>query len=402
MQNTTGSKNKKRLLSIISYAASNLLLPALNFLLAWLVIHWSDRNLWGAFVEYLIFAQLAVHLMSWGNQEWLLRAFSKNPGDMGRLWRKVLVSRGILIFIAVPSVLLSGFESSTMSPLLLWIAAGFMHQSFQVWVVYYRRFFLSIAAELAAFAILFMGLWINRDNINPEIILKFFALGMAFKALTLGLAFRKQAFQGQFGSITFKYFQVALPFFLLGFSGMLQSRVDLYCVAWILEDKTLTGTYQVMIGFFIYLQAVAGFVLTPFVKNLYRLPDASLSRMAWKLLAFGVVVTAAGVPLVAWALHLLYGIELPLRFLLWGAFTVLPIYFYLPYNYLLFKNQGQQKVLLANVGGILLNIALNLSLIGSLELEGALIATAAAQVFTLLLVVWYARNSQQSVSTKEI
>ncbi|MEM7040922.1 MAG: polysaccharide biosynthesis C-terminal domain-containing protein, partial [Bacteroidota bacterium] len=145
---------------------------------------------------------------------------------------------------------------------------------------------------------------------------------------------------------------------------------------------------------FIYVQAVAGFILLPYVKNLYRLPDRTIHKISWLVFRFGILVVAGAIPAIWAVLTYGYHFSLDWSFFALGAVFILPVFFYSAQVYLLYKHNRQQRVLLANMGGILLNFGLNVLLIPRLGLQGALIATASAQLLTAVLIVLYVREAR--------
>lgn len=371
--------------------AVHLLPPIVNLLASFLVIHFGSEAIWGTFVIPMIYAGLALHILSWGNREFLLRAFARYPKESGIMFRQNLVTRGSLLFIALPAVLLAGLPMEATSFLLLWIFAGFFRQSFDVVIVYRKDFGLALFFELLAAALLIGGLLLYRAALTPLLILKLFALAQVVKCLGVGIWYGPGWLPGTYPRIQFRYFYVALPFFLLGFAGMLLSRTDLYCVAWFM-DEAAVGRYQVLVNMFVYLQATAAFALLPFAKNLYRLPDRSIWKLSRRMVPLGLLVGAVGLPLVALVVGQVFGLDFDWTYYAVALAFLLPVFAYSPIIYLLYKHNQQQKVLLANAGGILLNFGLNLVLIPRMELLGALVATTAAQILTMALLLTYARQ----------
>ncbi len=172
---------------------------------------------------------------------------------------------------------------------------------------------------------------------------------------------------------------------------MLQSKTDLYSVAYFLDDNEV-GSYQVIINLFIYVQTFSYVILIPFVKNVYRLPLEKVQKISRRLFAAGVGIAAPALGAIYFVLTLLYQIEIAPGFLAWGAFFVLPIFYYLPKIYTLFKNEYQNKVLLTNIFGILSNLILNIILILYFGMIGAIAASASAQWIMLIAYFFYERT----------
>jgi O-antigen/teichoic acid export membrane protein len=183
----------------------------------------------------------------------------------------------------------------------------------------------------------------------------------------------------------------ALPFFLLGLSGMLQSKMDLYSVAYFLSDKEV-GSYQVIINLFIYIQTFSYVILIPFVKNVYRLPLEKVRKISKMLFIIGIVITVPASVLIYLILTILYKINISIFFLIWGVLFALPIFYYLPKIYTLFKNEFQNKVVLINIYGLISNLLLNIILILNFGMIGAIAASATAQIIMLFCYILYEKK----------
>lgn len=367
------------------------LLPGLTSLgAAWWVIRGNGEATWGEFVDPLILVGLALHILSWGNQEFLLRAFAIRPDAINTLWKQALVARGALLFMIMPLIFLTDRPIEQMTALLGWVLFGYVAQSFNVVVTYQKDFVKALLIELLAVGGLFAGLLLSPQPLGLTELIRYFALAQAVRAVALGLLYRKY-FLGLWPSMQFKYFSAALPFFLLGFAGMLVTRTDLFFVAYWLDD-VLAGRYQILGSLLTYIQAGAGFLIYPFMRNMYRLPDKSIRKLSFKVTLGGILLTGVGMVIAWFLLRVAYHIEWPWEYYALGAASVFPVYAYTCIVLLLFKHKQQQKVLLANVGGILLNIAINLILTPRIGMMGALWGSVACQYFLLGMLYWYSYN----------
>jgi len=371
------------------------LLPGLTSLgAAWWVIQGDGEATWGEFVDPLILVGLALHILSWGNQEFLLRAFALRPDAIQTLWKQALVARGTLLFMIMPLIFLTDRPAEQMTALLGWVLFGYVAQSFNVVVTYQKDFVKALVIELVAIGGLFAALFLSPQPLGLTELIRYFALSQAVRALALGLLYRKY-FTGTWPSMQFKYFSTALPFFLLGFAGMLVTRTDLFFVAYWLDD-VLAGRYQILISLMTYIQAGAGFLIYPFMRNMYRLPDKSIRKLSLKVMLGGIGLTGLGM-VIAWLmLGEAYQIEFTWEYYALGAASVWPVYAYTCIVLLLYKHKQQQKVLLANVGGILLNLAINLILTPRIGMLGALWGSVVCQFFLLTMLYLYSFRLSQS------
>jgi O-antigen/teichoic acid export membrane protein len=169
-----------------------------------------------------------------------------------------------------------------------------------------------------------------------------------------------------------------LAFFLLGLAGLVQSRADLYVVSYFLPARDV-GQYQVYSNLVLYVQSAAGLVVAPFVKGLYRLSNGVILRLSARLFALGLLVVAVGMPLVGIVLRQLYHLDFSAAYLLVGALLALPVYFYVPVVYALFKANRQRVVVGITIFGIVVSLLLNWWWLPGLGMLGAALAAAASQ-----------------------
>ena len=372
------ARAQRRGLAVLTHAANSLAVPLAGPLFAFLVIRFASVDLWGEFVRALIVAQLAAHIAGWGNKDYLLREFSRYPGRLAATWQKNLMTR-LGLLLAVPVVLLVlGYAPARAGWLALCALGLLLDQAYDVVVLYRRAFVYALLVEVLGVALLALPiLWLG-PALTADTLLAVFALSNLAKAAALALRFRALATPGWAGGVDLRQLRGALPFFLLGFSGLLQSRADLYTVSALLGERTL-GQYQVFSNLMLYGQAVAGFVLLPFVKGLYRLSYQASLRLAARLSLLGLAVLALFLPAAHLTLTWLFRLDLPPLMLVFGGLSIWPIFFYLPIIYALFKAERPAAVIAINVLGVGVSVLLNLALLPRFSLVGAAAATAAAQ-----------------------
>ncbi len=357
-------------------------------LVSLLVIRQTSAAVWGEFVAWLILVQLAAHVVGWGNDAYLLRAFSRNPAHLAEAWQSSLQTR-LLLF--VPLAVLCALLYPHTAVWLILLALGLvLHQSCAVLVTYRRDFFWAAGVELAGLGVLVTAVVYTGKSMTAAWLLRLFTLTMLSKAALLLLRYRAMV-GGKHGRVDRRYFQLALPFFLLGFGGLLASRLDLYLVTLYFPPAEV-GTYQVFSTFLLYIQALAGFMLLPFVKTIYRLPHATIQRVARSLLALGCLLVPAAMFFLFFLLTHLYAIFLPPLFFWLGGLAALPIFYFSPIIYALYKVEKQTTVLLVNVGGIGTAFALNLWLLPRIGLIGAVVAMLVMKWLTLFVYHWASRR----------
>ena len=395
---TLPRKHRRRLQLVVANSLNQILLILFSPLLSFLVIRLSGAELWGSFVNVMIGVQLGASVVSWGNKEYLLREFSRTPAGIAREWQASATSRlplllglGLLLALLYPAGLLPW--------LLLWAVGLFLSQSHDVLVVYKKEFLLAAALELGSILLILAAVLGQRASLQLPPLVIAFSLANLLKGVAYTLYYRHTtglfAPAGWLANLrqNFRpaYFSLAFPFFLLGFSGMLNSRIDLYAVN-IFLTPTDVAHYQVFTNFMLYIQAAAGFILLPFVKTIYRLETDAIQKICRRLFLLGLFIIGPALALVYLLITHLYRFTLPPAFYFWGALYVLPLYYFLPIIYTLYKAEQQALVIRVNLLGIGLNFVLDLLLLPRIGPAGAIIAAALVK---WLIFIIYLRTFQR-------
>ena len=363
---------------ILGNGARQLIVPAANFVISYLVISMASAELWGEFVVRLVLVTLAVHVASWGNHEYLLRAFSREPDALGLLWRRSLVSRGVFLIVAALGSAVLGLRGAELGWTWLWLAAAYGSQSLAVVVLFTRRFGVALAAEVAGLAVTAALLLTRGPALDVVVVVQAVAVGFTAR-LAVGLV----AFSGELfgrGSTAFDLRQLveATPFFLTGLSGLLASKADLLVVSAMLGHAEV-GAYQVMVSLITGFQGLASIVFTPFVRDFYESEGLINRGTARRLFAGGVACALGSVPAGWLIVNSIYGLGLPWPVFVVGAFSVLPIYGTLPLVYELYKKGREQRVVVVSFTGAAVNVVLAVGLVPVFGIIGGLAAGAVTQ-----------------------
>jgi len=373
-------KQQRRLLRIATSSLYNILLPFINVIISLLVVRLTSVSLWGHFVAIMLWVQLGAMVVGWGNKEYLLRAFSQRPSALAALWQSSLLTRSALlppVALALVFILLVGERADGLLAGLacLWLGALFWQQSFDVLIVYRRAFVWATAVEATVTAGMVAFLFGRGNRLTVHELAGLFTAAALCKGLAMALRFRRDI-TGK-GASTGSRFQArfwreAFIFFLLGFSGMLHSRIDLYSINVLLSPQYV-GIYQVYSNLLLYLQSVTVFILTPFIPTMLRLNSTIVRKISQKLFFMAIIGIVPMMIIINIILSFLYHIVLEPIFFVLGGLSVLPIYYYLPVIYTFYKNNRQLIVFYVNVIGIIINFLLNIALLSKIGLIGAII-----------------------------
>jgi O-antigen/teichoic acid export membrane protein len=387
---TTASRHRRRARLVATHSLNGLLLPALNVLVSLSVIRLASVDLWGSFVQALILVHLAAHVVAWGNKDCLLRAFSLRPTAVRESWQGSLLARSVLLPGFGALALVFGWPPQQVLLVGVWAAGLVVAQSTEVLVVFRRAFGFSILVEAAATTFLLVAVAASGPALTLDRLFLLFATASLFRATAFLLRFRRLVLLGPDGRVRLtgrpdpSHFRLGLPFFLLGLSGMLQSRIDLYSVSFLRPPEDV-ARYQVFINLIIYVQAVANFIVLPFAKSIYRLSWASTLRISRRLFLAGIPLILLGMAGIHLVVTHLYRFDLGWPFLVLGGLCAWPVFFYVPIIYALYRVQAQSMVVAINVVCLTVNLLLNLYFIPRLGIAGALLSTTAAQWLTLAL-----------------
>jgi O-antigen/teichoic acid export membrane protein len=387
---------KRRTKLIAAGTLNSLASPFTNILFSILVVKLYGTGDWGSFVYYFLYASLASLVLNWGNKDYLLREISKNPAEIGALWRKSFTSRLVLL-LPLAIIFLLSFPYSSAVYLIIWILLLFISQSFEVFVTFHRKFMLSFALEIFSSLMMFGSIIFLKDCLGFSALIYSYFLYLSIKATAYLIYFRGDVFRNSLlpngKLIDLTLLKNSFTFFLIGITGMLSSRVDQYTVSYFLPKETL-GEYQVLKNFLIYFQSAANFMILPFIKNLYRLKDDSMDKMGTKLGAAGLILIIPMISVLYAIIEIVYGFKFPPEIYLYSALFILPGYYSSVIIYKLFKNSRQSLVVMVSVIGIVISLALNVILIPKMQSSGALLS-GVVSVWVSAIIFFFLRRAKK-------
>lgn len=349
------------------------------------IVRLCSKDLWGSMVEVLLWFGLASHFLGFGNDGLLLKEFSLQPKNMSANWSKSLQAR-IWLYVLVCSILVFlPVEMRLKFLLLIFLSANFIYRSYDVVILFKRQFMISVLLETLGFILIAIYVWLNFKDVSLNRLLAVYALAELLKAIIIYFLFNRE-FKIPSFKFNMVYFSLALPFFLLEFTGLLQSKTDLICVTWFLS-KVKIAQYQVYINFLLLVQSASGFILAPFIKTIYRMRNESIRKLSIRFFAFGFVLIFPAMFFVDLFVQFFYHFKVEPRTLVIGAFFIMPIFYYIIVIYQLFKMHKQKMVVIINITGVVISFTLNIILIPICRdgINGAIMAIAITQWIVLLM-----------------
>lgn len=380
------NKHRRRLGYILFDLLQTFINPFFGLFLSFSIIYLDSPTLWGEFVIILIWMGLGQHICGWGQSEYLIRSFSQHPAQLSRSWQSAFVARLPLLTLFLLGITIFQSDQPGFMALLAWATTAFVANSFDAFITYHQRFRDALLIEVIAALASFSFLWFAPFKLNLAVIITTLAINQLFRSF--GRLFLFYQLLGPISKqLTLRPFLIgAFPFLILGFTGLIQSRTDLYLVA-MLTDKSALAFYQVLINRLIEIQIIANLFLRPFLKNIYRLPVSTLKRMAGRQLLLGLFVIPIALYFIKLLLHFWYGFQVSLSLLYLGGLFAFPVFGYVFVIYWLFGQKRQNVVIIINVVAIFLNGVLNFFWIEPYGLNGALGASALTQIL-MGIVYW--------------
>lgn len=339
-------KFRQRLLLLSVSAAYNLIPITFNVVMAALVVRLLNADLWGEMVQVLLWAGIAGNIMAWGNKDYLVRGFSADPATVGAAWQQSFGSRSIIVVLVLLVLTFLPVSVTVKAWSALYLVSRFIYMSYDSVIVFKRNFITTILLESLGFIFIGAAVYCFHPA-GLQQLLGWFAGAELFKTVTLIFLYRKEVLPVFFKNFSTAYFVGALSFFLLYFTSMLASKIDLVCITY-LVSSTEIARYQVLMSFLQATQLSIPILLLPYLRIIYRLPVSSIRKMAFRLLMVGMMIASAAVFAVSVLLEFVYRFQYaPVIFLL-GWLIVVPGFYYAPLIYRLFKNNRQHVVVIVS------------------------------------------------------
>jgi O-antigen/teichoic acid export membrane protein len=377
----TGNLNKiQKRLSLIGGHALHKLLPVCGqFLLSFLVIYYCSPQVWGQVVSYMIVVNLWVMCFNWGQNTFLIRGFGQKPTQVAQLWQQFFLSRTLLLGLAFFCFLF--FYNNNLYLLfwlMLWLSAIFVFRSFDPVHLYVRKFNVPVLIEFFSILIILIFLLYKSNQITLVYIIQLYAILSSLKAISYCFYYRKLLLTKHYWKIDLKLFISAFPFFLPSMIGFVQSRIDLYGVAYYLPHKTL-GEYQIFFKVIMLLILASRIVVEPFLKIIYRLPFDSLIKLSWRVFFLGIFISAPAITVFFFLLPVFYQINFSI-YLYFAAFLmIVPFLGYIIPAHILIKYHREKQMAFLFFIAACCNVILNYFLIPHYQALGAICSTAIVQ-----------------------
>lgn len=298
-------------------------LPMFNFLTLTLGFYFVGQKNWGEFVSVSLWIYFLAFLLKWSGQNYMIKEFSKNPSKIYSLFYSNLIERSL--FLIPGLVLFFVFPKPVALASFLFLLLLHIYNSFDSLLVYYQKFSLQFLIELIGFCTVVFGLYAMKTA-SVNLIIYWFCISLFIKIVLLLLFFRSALTKTAL-EINWSNIYLTLPFFLIGFSGWLASKVDLYVVNYYFTKEKLAA-YQLLATSFLMLQSVSGYLIMPFHKHLFRLPKKTIHKIKSKLaLAAFPLIAVSGIGIWLF-LEKIMMLHFSVSFYILGALSAIPSFYY--------------------------------------------------------------------------
>ncbi len=392
------TKHAGRLWTILVYGASRVISSLGTSLVSLVIIQTQSQEVWGSAVQWVLFFDLVFSVISWGSSQYLLRESSLDPKNLSQHFSASAVARIPLLAAFVVVLLLLPVSQELRSSMLVWALARYIFQWYEPLLQFHRNFAFSLLMELSALVVTLAPLFAIQSLVTGEVVVTLIAAGTLWKCSFATLwvfAIKKIARPARVTrSQTVAFLMSAFPFLLLSFTAMLQQRMDLYVVAYYLDDRD-TAVYQVYINWLIFCQFLSTLILSPFAKNIFRVPENTFKTIERRFMMAGLYLSLLSILGVYTVIRLLYRLDIPAWYYAAGYVYILVYYFYALRNYALGKIRKQSTVVVYALLTSGVNFVLAITFVPTMGTSGALLAAVLSQFF--LLGLYHLRKSAYAV-----
>lgn len=371
----------KKLLKIGFSSSKGFLIPILNFLIITFGISKFGKENWGTLISVFLWIFFILMIINWGNKEYLIRKFSKNPSKILDYFYTNFLSRSLLLFITI--ILFFYFPLAIAILAFGYVLVAHFYSSLDSLIIYHQKFKTQLIAEISGFFFVLTAIYFN-SNFSLSSFLLLYILATLLKIVimlsSINLFEKKVNF-----AVSIEEFKWSFLLFLFGFSGWLFSKIDIYLVSLYLNKKELSE-YQILITAFIMLQSLSAYFLLPFTKHIYRLPEKVIQKINRKLFLISIPILLFGTIFIWVFLEKIVKINLSYYCYITAGIMCFPCFIYTLKISLLIKNHQENIIIIVNCFALLLTLVLSIFLIPKFNILGALISICITQ--WVILVVY--------------
>lgn len=278
-----------KIVNILSVGGRIYIPAILNLCISLIVVNWASFSLWGEYIGIVVYINLFSQLTFWGHREPLIRRLAKENNEKG-LWHTWLWTRTPLLFVPLFYFLAFYQFNTTLIVIIFTVLLQYLSTSMISLIDFNKRFKIGLVGEVLPAFFVLVFLWYLKGGMTVEILLLSYAAQLFLKVVVYLILLHDLIFPF---SIRFDWrlLKEGFPFFLALLGGFLNSRIDILFLE-IIDNQTNLGKYHVLVNFLIQAQVIAGVMLIPKSRALYRLSNGSFKKLLTKWCGLGVLVSS--------------------------------------------------------------------------------------------------------------
>lgn len=381
-------KNKKiidRFKTISLFGISQLLSAFSVLILSYIIIQFHSIELWGEYVEVLIWTNVFLLFLSFGNNDYLIKTFSKNPSTINQQWVNNLFARSILL---LPSLLLIFFIPIFKHLEILiftLILFQFFNQSFKSLIVYHRKYTLNIWIESTFLLVIVVLILYNIDSLNLKLLIQLMLISQSFKWLLFSglllIGFQKTKLQFQLIEL-----KRSVPFFIPLAVGTFRLKIDAYYGTHFFSVSNLSK-YQVFLSFLALAQMASTFAITPYLKNYYRSSNAAIKKVQKRFFIYGWAFATIATTIMYVAISKVYQLDFTFQQYGFAFMFMIPLFLHVLLVSEYYKTNKQNKIAFFASIVVFIQIIAGYYLIKFWDINGALLLKIMGQ-WSIVLILW--------------
>tara|TARA_R110000787_G_scaffold43892_2_gene107472 strand:+ start:46931 stop:48100 length:1170 start_codon:yes stop_codon:yes gene_type:complete len=375
-----------RFKTISLFGMSQLLSAFSVLILSYIIIQFHSVELWGEYVEVLIWTNVFLLFLSFGNNDYLLKLFSENPSNINQQWTNNLFARSILLLPSLLLILFIPIFNHLELIIFIVILFQFINQSFKSLIVYHRKFTLNIYVESSYLLALILLVFYNLESLNLKLLLEIILLSQGLKLLLFSIVLLKD-----FKHIKFQFqlleLKKSIPFFIPLALGTFRSKIDAYYGTHFFSVSQLSK-YQVFLSFLALSQMASTFVITPYLKNYYRSSNTVIKNTQKKFFVFGWGFAVVATVFMYVAISEIYRLDFTFQQYGLAFLFMIPLFLHVLLVSEYYKRDQQYKIAFFASIVVFFQIIIGYFLIKYWNINGALLLKLLGQ-WGIVITLWF-------------
>ncbi len=377
-----------RLKVISLYGLSQSITPLGHLLISFFIIRYKSISFWGSYVEVLIWINLILLLLSFGNKAFLLKEFSKTPANLYRSWFSNFLNRSILLIPSFLIIFLSSFFKDIIVLSCLWLLFLFITQSYQVLILYLKDFKYSLLIEIVFNSLILVFVFLKIETLDLIGFLTIVVFSNLAKAFLFIIYYYKKM-KGVEYRINLSELKKSIPYFIPLTLGTVRIKIDTYFANSLFHVSDL-GKYQILISFISIGHITTTFFVNPYLKVFFRVSDSIIKKIKRQFFIFGVFYGLAFVIVTYFILTKVYLIQFSLENYVTVFAFFIPLLFQMILVNQIYRYDKQNLVSYVALIVIFLQTIIGYFLVKEQGIQGALLLKTTSQwLITLLLWFWF-------------